>query len=232
MGRGAAARPGRPRRAGAEDLEGVRAAGARPAGTTGGRGRPAAGPDLGDGGGAWTAGADPRRRSGRLLRPAGRHQRALGGAARAPRLAVPQPAFPAFPDDRDAGWRTWWPAIPATTFIGAHVGCYAENLAWVGDAARPLPEFLHRHRRPHRRAGPPALRGPALLPQIRRPHLVRHSTWPPTSNAYRIYYRFLETEDEYFNYDPGRSPRQGRWSDLWPRPAGRRLAEGLPRQCR
>lgn len=30
-------------------------------------------------------------------------------------------------------------------------------------------------------------------------------------DAYRIYYRFLETEDEYFNYDTELVPSQGRW---------------------
>jgi hypothetical protein len=28
---------------------------------------------------------------------------------------------------------------------------------------------------------------------------------------YQIYYRFLETEDEYFDYAPARIPPQGRW---------------------
>jgi hypothetical protein len=30
-------------------------------------------------------------------------------------------------------------------------------------------------------------------------------------DLYRIYYRFLETEDEYFDYAPARLPPQGRW---------------------
>ena len=28
---------------------------------------------------------------------------------------------------------------------------------------------------------------------------------------YEIYYRFLETEDEYFDYAPAKVPPQGRW---------------------
>jgi hypothetical protein len=28
---------------------------------------------------------------------------------------------------------------------------------------------------------------------------------------YEIYFRFLETEDEYFDYAPSRVPPQGRW---------------------
>jgi predicted TIM-barrel fold metal-dependent hydrolase len=30
-------------------------------------------------------------------------------------------------------------------------------------------------------------------------------------NLYQIYYRFLETDDEYFDYAPARVPPQGRW---------------------
>jgi hypothetical protein len=33
----------------------------------------------------------------------------------------------------------------------------------------------------------------------------------PNLDFYRIYYRFLETDDEYFNYNPGEIPGQGRW---------------------
>ena len=31
-------------------------------------------------------------------------------------------------------------------------------------------------------------------------------------DLYRIYYRFLETEDEYFDYSPAEKPPQGRWN--------------------
>ena len=30
---------------------------------------------------------------------------------------------------------------PGTTFIGAHVGCYAENLAWVSQLLAACPNF-------------------------------------------------------------------------------------------
>ena len=33
----------------------------------------------------------------------------------------------------------------------------------------------------------------------------------PNLDMYRLYYRFLETDDEYFNYDVAEIPRQGRW---------------------
>ena len=33
----------------------------------------------------------------------------------------------------------------------------------------------------------------------------------PRIDMYRTYYRFLETDDEYFDYDPSGVPTQGRW---------------------
>ena len=33
----------------------------------------------------------------------------------------------------------------------------------------------------------------------------------PKRDAFRVYYRFLETDDEYFDYAPARVPPQGRW---------------------
>ncbi len=32
-------------------------------------------------------------------------------------------------------------AHPHTTFVGVHVGCYAENLAWVGRMLDTYPNF-------------------------------------------------------------------------------------------
>jgi predicted TIM-barrel fold metal-dependent hydrolase len=33
-----------------------------------------------------------------------------------------------------------------------------------------------------------------------------------SEKLYQIYFRFLETEDEYFEYTPGPKPAQGRWN--------------------
>jgi predicted TIM-barrel fold metal-dependent hydrolase len=33
----------------------------------------------------------------------------------------------------------------------------------------------------------------------------------PDLDGYRLSYRFLETDDEYFNYSSGEIPLQGRW---------------------
>jgi predicted TIM-barrel fold metal-dependent hydrolase len=33
----------------------------------------------------------------------------------------------------------------------------------------------------------------------------------PDIDSYRLFYRFLETDDEYFNYNTSEVPGQGRW---------------------
>jgi predicted TIM-barrel fold metal-dependent hydrolase len=99
---------------------------------------------------------------------------------------------------------------PRTTFIGAHVGCYAENLAWVGELLEHCPNFY--------------VDISARIGELgRQPYTARRfflnyadrilfgSDMGPDPKAYRIIYRFLETEDEYFNYNDAPIPMQGRW---------------------
>jgi predicted TIM-barrel fold metal-dependent hydrolase len=97
-----------------------------------------------------------------------------------------------------------------TIFIGAHVGCYAENLDWVGTMLDQCPNLY--------------IDIAARIGELgRQPYSARRffmkyadrilfgSDMGPDAHAYRIYYRFLETDDEYFNYYPDDVPRQGRW---------------------
>jgi predicted TIM-barrel fold metal-dependent hydrolase len=99
---------------------------------------------------------------------------------------------------------------PGTTFIGAHVGCYAENLAWVGALLDRCPNFY--------------VDFSARLGELgRQPYTARRfflgfadrilfgTDAGPDLADYRLYYRFLETDDEYFNYNDSEVPRQGRW---------------------
>lgn len=100
---------------------------------------------------------------------------------------------------------------PATTFIGAHVGCYAENLAYVGGMLDRLPNFF-------------VDIGARLAELGRQPNTARRfflryadrilfgTDAPPNPKCYRLYYRFLETNDDYFPYWPsGDQAWQGRW---------------------
>jgi predicted TIM-barrel fold metal-dependent hydrolase len=99
---------------------------------------------------------------------------------------------------------------PRTTFIGAHVGCYAENLAWVASLLEHCPNL--------------SIDISARIGELgRQPYTARRffiqyanrilfgTDIGPDPESTRIYYRFLETEDEYFNYNTGDIPGQGRW---------------------
>jgi predicted TIM-barrel fold metal-dependent hydrolase len=99
---------------------------------------------------------------------------------------------------------------PRTTFIGAHVGCYAENLAWVGALLDRCPNF---HVDISARIGElgrqPYTARRFLLQYADR--ILFGSDMGPYPEAYRVIYRFLETDDEYFNYNAAPIPLQGRW---------------------
>lgn len=99
---------------------------------------------------------------------------------------------------------------PATTFIGAHVGCYAENLAWVGALLERCPNF---HVDISARIGELGRQ-----PYTARRFFLKYadrilfgSDMEPDLSAYRVIYRFLESDDEYFNYNATEIPIQGRW---------------------
>lgn len=108
---------------------------------------------------------------------------------------------------------------PKTTFIVLHVG-NAENLAYISEAMEKYPnmfvEFgarlgeLGRQPRTARkffdRFQDRILFGTDAVPDGEEyPQQVFND------KLYEIYYRFLETEDEYFDYAPARIPPQGRW---------------------
>jgi predicted TIM-barrel fold metal-dependent hydrolase len=43
------------------------------------------------------------------------------------------------------------------------------------------------------------------------PHADEYPQQVFGDKLYEIYYRFLETDDEYFDYAPAKTPPQGRW---------------------
>jgi predicted TIM-barrel fold metal-dependent hydrolase len=99
---------------------------------------------------------------------------------------------------------------PQTIFIGAHVGCYAENLQWVGELLDRCPNFYIDFSARIAELG--------RQPYSTRRFFIRYADRilfgtdsSPDLNAYRLYYRFLETDDEYFNYGTSPIPSQGRW---------------------
>jgi predicted TIM-barrel fold metal-dependent hydrolase len=126
-----------------------------------------------------------------------------------------QPAAPRFPtfDELLDGLEAVVARHPDTTFIGAHVGCAAEDLARVD---RMLATYGNWHVDIAARIGELG----------RQPYGTRSLflRWPdrilfgvdmaPEPAIYAVHYRFLETLDESFAYDADdeAAPSQGRWA--------------------
>jgi predicted TIM-barrel fold metal-dependent hydrolase len=129
--------------------------------------------------------------------------------------------FPSFRELMEARDRVF-ARHPKTAFVALHVGHDAENLAFVSDSLERFPNMtvelgarigeLGRQPRASRRfferhqdrilfgtdaVPPPA--GESTPQQVFKDEL------------YEIYFRFLESEDEYFDYAPAPVPPQGRW---------------------
>ncbi len=98
---------------------------------------------------------------------------------------------------------------PKTTFVGAHVGESGEDLAFISETLESYPNVsidisartTELGRQPYSarefflRFQDRILFGTDLVPEV---------------SMYQLYYRFLETADEYFDY-PSHASRQGRW---------------------
>ena len=123
-----------------------------------------------------------------------------------------QPDAPGFPpfDELLSAFGRLVARHPRTTFVGAHVGCAAEDLGLVGrlldanpnlsvDIAARLGEL-------------------GRQPYTTRAFMLRYADrilfgvdMAPDAEIYRLHYRFLETLDESFDYDTDPTPGQGRW---------------------
>jgi len=99
---------------------------------------------------------------------------------------------------------------PDVTFQSAHVCSYSENLAYVSG-------LLDRH--PNLSCDISArIAELGRVPRSAREFLIQYQdrvlfgmdSWPKREE-YRIHFRFLETDDEYFDYGSGPIPGQGRW---------------------
>jgi predicted TIM-barrel fold metal-dependent hydrolase len=97
------------------------------------------------------------------------------------------------------------------TFIGAHVGCYVEDLQWVHRMLDSYPNF---NVDLAARVGDLGRQPRAAARLLRQhPHRVLLGTdaFPPRAEDYRLYFRFLATDDEYFAYSDEDPPGDGRW---------------------
>ena len=126
-----------------------------------------------------------------------------------PEWSFPSPPYPAFLDILEA-FATLVRRHPGTTFIGAHVACYAENLAWVSRLMDECPNLYIDFSARIGELG--------RVPYSARDFMLRHADRilfgtdaGPDELTWSIYARFLETRDEYFNYSTDPVPPQGRW---------------------
>jgi amidohydrolase family protein len=109
---------------------------------------------------------------------------------------------------------------PRTQFIALHVGHDAENLGYVSECMDRFPNMsvelgarigeLGRQPRSARKFFD-KYQDRILFGTDAVPHGVETPQQIFGDELYEIYYRFLETEDEYFDYAPAPTPPQGRW---------------------
>ena len=94
-----------------------------------------------------------------------------------------------------------------------HVGCFPENLAWVDRMLTSYPNMVIDVSQRMAELG----RQPRAAARL----IVKHSdrvlfgadSFPPAAALYRLWYRFFESDDEYFSYSPSDGPPpQGRWA--------------------
>lgn len=121
--------------------------------------------------------------------------------------------FPAF-DRLMEGFEALVARRADVTWIGAHVACAAEDLAWVGRMLDTYPNLY----------ADTAARIAELgrVPRAARELTLRHhdrfvfgtDDAPPSPSVYAQHRRFFETADEAFAYDddPDEAPSMGRWT--------------------
>lgn len=123
---------------------------------------------------------------------------------------------------------------PKTRFIVLHVGNFSENLANVSenldrfdnmtvDIAARIGELGRQPRAA--RAFFDKYQDRILFGTDATPHGDEYPQQVFDDKLYEIYYRFLETNDEYFDYAPAKVPPQGRW-----RISGVHLSESILRK--
>ena len=109
---------------------------------------------------------------------------------------------------------------PKTQFIVLHVGNFAEDLQDVSDNLDRYPNMfvdiaarigeLGRQPRTARRFFE-KYQDRILFGTDATPHGDDYPQQVFNNKLYEIYFRFLETDDEYFDYAPAKIPPQGRW---------------------
>jgi len=120
------------------------------------------------------------------------------------------PEFPPFQELIDALYQMV-EEHPNTTIITAHAGCYAENLGYVSKMLDKYPNLNTDYSARIAELG--------RVPYSAREWFIKYADRivfgtdeRPAIAMYQTYFRFLETADEYFSYDPENRHPQGDWN--------------------
>ncbi|MBN1265241.1 MAG: amidohydrolase family protein [Anaerolineales bacterium] len=129
--------------------------------------------------------------------------------ARHPDWHFPHPPFPIF-DTLIHQFERLVLRHPNTTFIGAHVAGYAENLGWVADLLDRAPNlYIDISARTAELGRQPYTTRKFFLDYAKR--ILFGLDNPVNPDDYALVYRFLESTDEYFPYSLEPIPPQGHW---------------------
>ncbi|PSR22379.1 MAG: amidohydrolase [Sulfobacillus acidophilus] len=103
---------------------------------------------------------------------------------------------------------------PRTTFIGAHVASLAEDLRGTGQLLEGHPNLYVDIAARLAELGRQPYTAADFLTQYADRVVFGLDSWPADADEYRVYYRFLETRDEYFPYwadEDSPVGESGRW---------------------
>ncbi|GAA1144487.1 hypothetical protein GCM10009630_48820 [Kribbella jejuensis] len=101
---------------------------------------------------------------------------------------------------------------PQVRFIGAHVGCLAENLDWVEQMLDRYPNYRVDLAARIAELGRQPRRTRALIEHHPDRVLLGTDCAPPETADYELYLRFLQSSDEAFPYSSEEPPPTGRWT--------------------
>ncbi|QRG86272.1 amidohydrolase family protein [Bulleidia sp. zg-1006] len=102
---------------------------------------------------------------------------------------------------------------PKTKFVIAHMGSYAENLAWVAEQLDKYPNMFVDIAARVAEVGRVPYSAKRFFTKYSKRILYGTDSLPTDLRLQKVMFRFLETDDEYFPYQPeGEKPDQGRFS--------------------
>lgn len=144
-----------------------------------------------------------------FFRPVDRHNERLEELTLHPDWSWHGKGVPSHPE-LQSSFETLVAAHPGTTFIGAHVAGWAENLQWVGDVLDRNANLVVDTGARLAELGRQPRAAAALLARHPDRVLWGSDSFPFDADAVGRWFRVLESADEAFDYGP--EPDQGRWT--------------------